>query len=185
MTVAVFLIILTVESLWILSFSWIPGITYSLHRDAIESLLQISQGWTVPQGANQPAKESLSNWHGQHSSLGGRPNAPHRSRIFLQPLSITVQTGASVVLLAGHKWGEACSPLPLLPPAVAVRLCCRFQGAWGCIWTAAEHEQGEEKGLSPGKHVLIYNGTIFMLVVTTLFNVIGVKNWTSLKECKK
>lgn len=88
--------------------------------------------------------------------------------------------------LAGWARGEgACSPCPLPPPAVAVRPCCRFQGAQGCIWTAAEHERGDEKGLSPGKHVLIYNGTIFMLVVTTLFNVIGVKNWTSLKECKK
>lgn len=88
-------------------------------------------------------------------------------------------------LLAGCEEGEACSPLPLSPPAVAGGLCCRFQGVRGCIWTAAEHEQGEEKGLSPDKHILIYNGTIFMLVVTTLLNVVGVKNWTSLKECEK
>lgn len=87
--------------------------------------------------------------------------------------------------LAGHEEGEACRLLPLSPPAVTGRLCCRFQGVRECIWTAAEREQGEEKGLSPEKLVLIYNGTIFMLVLTTLFNVIGVKNWMSLKECKK
>ena len=88
----------------------------------------------------------------------------------------------SIHWLAGWAWREG-SLKPIT--AVAVRVCCRFQGVWGCIWTAAEYEQGEEKRLSPGKHVLIYNETIFMLVVTTLLNVIGVKNWTSLKECTK
>ena len=64
---------------WILSYSCVPGIIYSLHRDAVRCVLQLSQDWTVPQGVNQLATESLSNWHGWPSSLVGRSNTPHRT----------------------------------------------------------------------------------------------------------
>ena len=116
---------------WILSYSCIPGIVYSLHSDAVRCLLQLSQDWTVPQGVNQPATESLSNWHRQPSSLVGRSNTPHRSTIFCQPCSITVQTGTWIGLLAGQEGRKACSPTTSAPTSCGSETVLQVPGSVG------------------------------------------------------
>lgn len=153
---------------WMLSYSCIPGIIYSLHRDA------------KPKPNCAPGSQPASYWI--FIKLTWRSNTPHRNKIFFQHHSVT----RSIRCLAGWAWREgSLQPITSAPTSCGSETVLQVPWSVGMYLDSCRTWARGRKRAVFRQNVLIYNGTIFMLVVTTLFSVIGVKNWMILKECKK